>query len=143
MKTKRCGECGSKEVSVKNQWGKPFPWRDYPAVFLTRDLRVLECDLCHNLILSGTDVTKLTEAMVQSVSENTVAFIETVLSRENCTQVELATRLGVTPEYLSEIKSRRKQPGFQTYNFLKTLASDPRSFTVSDPNYSGDRRQSA
>lgn len=141
MKTKRCGECGSKEVSVKNQRGKPFPWRDYPAVFLAKDLRVLECDLCHNQILSGTDVTKLTDALVESVSENTAMFIETVLTREKCTQVELATRLGVTPEYLSEIKSGRKQPGFQTYNFLKTLASDPRSFAVSDPNYAGEQKR--
>ena len=141
MKTKRCGNCGSKEVSVKSQRGKPFPWRDYPAVFLTKDLRVLECDLCHNQILSGSDVTKLTEALVESVSENISTFIETVLIREKCTQVELATRLGITPQYLSEIKSGRKQPGFQTYNFLKTLAHDPTSFVVSDFNYAGDLKK--
>lgn len=141
MKTKRCGECGSKELSEKNQRGKPFPWREYPAVFLTKDLRVLECDLCHNQILSGNDVTRLTQALVDSVSENTGMFIETILTREKCSQIELATRLGVTPEYLSEIKSGRKQPGFQTYNFLKTLASDPKSFIVSDPNYTGEQKR--
>jgi DNA-binding transcriptional regulator YiaG len=141
MKKKRCGECGSKEVSLIDQKGKPFPWKDYPAVFLAGDLKVLECELCHNLILSGSDVKKLSTVLVQSVSKNTMTFIETVLMREKCTQVELATRLGVTPEYLSEIKSGRKQPSFQTYNFLKTLASDPKSFAVSDPNYAGEQKK--
>jgi hypothetical protein len=48
-------------------------------------------------------------------------------------QTTLSERLGVTPEYLSEIKSGRKLPSFQTYNFLKVLAMDKEAYNLSDP----------
>ncbi|MGK5084297.1 helix-turn-helix transcriptional regulator [Bdellovibrionota bacterium FG-1] len=135
MKNKRCGECGSRDLHLKNQKGKPFPWKDYPAVFLNKDHKVLECAQCENTVESGADVAALSKAIQETVIEQTQAFIETILTREGCKQTELAAHLGVSPEHLSEIKSGRKQPSFQTYNFLKTLAFENRSFKVSDPQY--------
>lgn len=135
MKIKRCGNCGSKEVQLKNQKGRPFPWKDYPAVFLSKRMEFLECDLCHELILSERDTEVLDKALRESISEQTKAFIEIILEREECTQTELANHLGISKEYLSEIKSGRTQAGFQTFNFLKTLALESRSFPVSDPHF--------
>lgn len=135
MSAKRCGECGSTNLKLANQKGKPFPWKDYPAVFLSRDYEVLECAQCGNTVESGKDVAKLSELLQETVVEQTQTFIEGILIREGCKQTELASHIGVTPEHLSEIKSGRKQPSFQTYNFLKTLALENRSFRVSDPQY--------
>lgn len=143
MKALRCGECGSKEIEKRNQKGKDFPWKDYPSVFLSKDYEVLQCKICRNLILSDSDVKRLNEVILKTIIEDTKYFIEVILSRENCKQSELATHLGVSQEYLSEIKSGRKQPGFQTYNFLKTLAVEQRSFVVSDPKFDRFRRISA
>lgn len=135
MKNKRCGECGSRELKLKNQKGKPYPWKDYPAVFLNKDYEVLECSQCGNTVESGTDIKNLSNLVQETVIEQTQNFIETILVREGCKQSDLATHIGVSPEHLSEIKSGRKQPSFQTYNFLKTLAFENRSFRISDPQY--------
>lgn len=135
MSNKRCGECGSKNLALKSQIGKPFPWKDYPAVFLSKDYKVLECAQCGNTVESGADVTNLSKLLQETVIEQTHTFIDMILIREGCKQTDLAAHLGVSPEHLSEIKSGRKQPSFQTYNFLKTLAFENRSFKVSDPQY--------
>lgn len=143
LKNRRCGECGSRQLENRNQIGKPFPWKDYPAVFLGREFKALECRLCGNLILSARDAAELDRVIVETIIEDTRQFIGTILEREGCRQRQLADHIGISSEYLSEIKSGRKQPGFQTYNFLKTLSVDPRSFAVSNPRYEGFRRKSA
>ena len=55
--------------------------------------------------------------------------------KSKCTQVELAEHAGVTKEYLSEIKSGRKQPSFQMYTLLKLLALGKDAFSISDPKF--------
>ena len=143
MKNRRCGECGSTELEKKNQKGKPYPWKDYSAAFLSKDYFVLECTRCNNTVESGTDIQMLSAALEESITEQVQSFIDSILVRENCKQSELAAHVGISPEHLSELKSGRKQPSFQTYNFLKTLAVEQRSFAVSNPNFDGFRRISA
>gem|GEM_PF-6006714 len=48
-------------------------------------------------------------------------MVETILTREECSQIDLAARAGITP-------------GFQTFNILKMMASDPKAFQISDPS---------
>jgi ribosome-binding protein aMBF1 (putative translation factor) len=135
MKVKRCGNCGSNEVRPQDQKNKAFPFKDYSNVYLRRSLVVPECTICHELVMSAGMISELTEALKQSVSEDVRSFIKTILEREECSQADLATHVGVTEEYLSEIKSGRKQPAFQTYNILKLVASLDDAFEIANPSF--------
>ena len=132
---KRCGNCGSRELAKKDQRNKTFPWRDFPAAPLLVNIEFLECHNCHELTMSAADFLKLDEALKESVTRVVRSMIEAIRSREKCEQNEIATHLGLSPEYLSELKSGRKPPSFSAFNFLKTLFLAHGSFQVSDPNY--------
>lgn len=128
----RCGNCGSLEVvSVENKG--PFPWKDYPAVYLVKSISLLTCKKCGENILRHADVDKLDQAIEQSLAQLTQMLIAGILQREGCTQEELASRLGVTPQHLSHLKGGAKIPGFQTFNFLKTFYLDKMAFDKADP----------
>lgn len=135
MKTRRCGQCGSLELLKITQTNVMWPWRDYPMVPLVRPPDGLCCKKCGELIFSAAHMKALDALTEESITIHVNNFIGKILLRENCDQKSLASHLGVSPEYLSEIKSGRKIPKFQTFNFLKTLALDPRSFEVSHPNF--------
>ena len=135
MSLKKCGQCGSNEIKESDVKGKSFPFRDYPAVQLMKSTRFAQCRSCGEVLLSLPDAKKLDLLLEKSITLQINSFIDTVMTREKCKQADVSAHIGVSPEYLSEIKSGRKLPKFQTFNFLKTLAFDPVSFAVSDPAY--------
>src|ERR1700730_10744944 len=98
---KRCGNCGSKELKAVNQKNKPRRWVDYPAVYLLKDLYVLECSQCQNLVLSSSDIDKLSDACEESIKTMTRIFIDKIIEREQCSQNDLAAHVGITPQYLA------------------------------------------
>ena len=82
-------------------------------------------------MLNASQLRQLDTVVEQSITANIKYFIKKIVDREKCEQREIAIHIGLSPEYLSEIKSGRKIPSFQTFNFLKILALDENSFTVS------------
>jgi len=132
MKTRRCGNCGSKNVKVINSTG-PFVWKDFPSVFLNDSIPMPACQDCQESILSLDVGPKIDKLIESSITSHVQTFIRSIIEREGTMQTTLSERLGVTPEYLSEIKSGRKLPSFQTYNFLKILALDKKAYSLSDP----------
>jgi len=128
----RCGNCGSFEIASIETMG-PFPWKDYPATYLVKPISLLTCKKCGENILRHTDVDKLNEAIVHSLTQLTTRFINEIIEREGCTQEELALRLGITPQHLSNMKNGAKIPGFQTFNFLKTFYLDKVAFEKANP----------
>ena len=136
MKPKRCGNCGSNNVKKSSLTGLVVPWKDYPAAYLIdHSDNFLRCQKCGESMLSANDMKAFDALIKESINQQVNLFIDKVLEREKCNQGELAQHLGVTQEYLSEIKSGRKTPSFQTFNFLKTLAIDEASFGISDPKF--------
>ena len=138
---KRCGNCGSENLEkLTAADAVALPWRDYPSVRLTAPIEGFKCTVCDELILSAAQAKDLDNKIADSVVHQVQTFITAITQREGCEQRQIAVHLGVSPEYLSEIKSGRKIPKFQTFNFLKTLAMDAMSFTVSDPAYQTGKR---
>jgi hypothetical protein len=132
---KRCGNCGSKHIQKIDKSGLTLPWKDYPAVLISQPVNGFKCENCGELILNATQGKDLDAKIEASIVEAVQSYLALILQREKCEQKDIAAHLGVSPEYLSEIKSGRKLPKFQTFNFLKTLAHDANSFKVSDPTY--------
>jgi len=132
MKNKRCGNCGSFEIT-KNKVEGPFRWKDYPLVYLTSPISLLQCNACGETMRLPGDSEKIDHAVEESLRHYTQFFIAKILERENCKQIELAARLGVSPEYLSSLKAGNRTPSFQTFNFLRTLAMNEGAFQVAAP----------
>lgn len=134
MSPKRCGNCGSTNMARINQRGKAYPWRDYRAIkLLNDDLILLECKECNETIVNGSELSKIDRAIEKSIAIMVQSYLEAILLREHCSQAAIADHLGLTEEYLSEIKSGRKTPKFGTFNFLKSMALSHEVFTASDP----------
>ena len=106
-------------------------------VLLSEGIDMLKCADCGETMMPASLGSKLDEAISESISMQVRNFISQIIDREKAMQTELSQRLGVTPEYLSEIKSGRKVPSFQTFNFLKVLAQDKKAYAISDPNEPG------
>jgi hypothetical protein len=136
---KKCGNCGSEHIHKIYKNSLTLAWKDYPAVLISQPVSGLKCEKCGELILNATQVKDLDSKIESSIVEAVQSYLALILNREKCEQKEIAAHLGVSPEYLSEIKSGRKIPKFQTFNFLKTLAFDANSFKVSDPAYQPKR----
>lgn len=129
----RCGECGSKNLKLQSVTGCSLVWKDYSAVKISQPLDLMVCQNCHNKIQKAGEGKLIDEAVVRSISEQVKAALSVIKIQHKCEQKEIALRLGVTPEYLSEVKSGRAIPSFQFFNFLKTIAIDEKAFAAASP----------
>lgn len=114
---KKCGNCGSEKIKKIDKSSLTLPWRDYPAVLVSQPVSGLKCESCGELILNATQGKDLDAKIEASIVEAVQSYLALILQREKCEQKDIAAHLGVSPEYLSEIKSGRKLPKFQTFNF--------------------------
>lgn len=132
MKPRQCGNCGNKTMSLQKVAG-PFPWKDFPAVQLVAAIELLKCSSCGETGLRPNDSDRIDRAVEASIRVISRVLVDSILSREACSQIALAARIGVTPEYLSGIKNGLRTPGFQTFNMLKILAEGHDAFLAADP----------
>jgi|GEM_PF-2067379 len=132
MKSKRCGNCGKMEMKLTKTQG-PFRWKDFAQVTLVNPIELLKCQNCGEHGLRPGDAKNVDHAIEASIRAYSKEMVETILAREECSQIDLAARTGITPEYLSGLKTGSRTPGFQTFNILKMLASDRKAFEISDP----------
>ena len=119
-----CGECGSKKIVRQSVVGRVFRWKDYSSVLNTYPLELKVCGNCQNIITRAGEGELIDTAIKASIAQQINLAISKIKSINNCDQKEIARRLGVTPEYLSEVKNAHSTPSFQFFNFLKTLAID-------------------
>lgn len=129
----RCGECGSKNLKRQSVVGKPFRWKDYSSVTLSQELELLTCQECGNFIIKAGEGKLIDAAIEASIFHQVRMAIESVKAAHGCDQKDIAVRLGISPEYLSEIKNGRQIPSFQLFNFLKTMAVDKSAFSAAAP----------
>ncbi len=120
----------------------PFPWKDFRRVYLIKPIKLYQCGKCGEHQLAYREGALLDKAIEASIRMQVRKFIQQITLREHCSQVGLAERLGVTPEYLSALKHGTRTPGFQTFNFLKTLALEAKAFDAADPEHSSLKKVS-
>lgn len=130
----RCGECGSKHLQQQSVKGRSFSFKDYSSVMVTQPLELKVCQNCDNIIIKAGEGEAVDRAIQASIAEQVRIAIEAIKNKHACEQKEIALRLGVSPEYLSEVKSGRSVPSFQLFNFLKTMAMDDEAFETASPD---------
>ena len=131
MATRKCGNCG-KDMTRQMTTG-PFPWKDFPEVFLSEAVELFKCEACGEHGILGNEAKKLDEEIQKSITSFFELAVNKVLEREECRQFDLAERLGITKSHLSAIKSGDKNISFQTFNFMKVMALNSLSFSLADP----------
>lgn len=124
----RCGECGNRDLERRNMKGVlKTPWKDFPTVYLTKDLELWHCPRCGNTPYEGHDPERVDEAVEASVRDQASQFIDIIRSKADLSMEELARRIGISREYMSGIRSQKRTPSFTVWNVLKAIATDPKA----------------
>ena len=126
LTNKRCGECGEKTYSrksIKGLWQKT--WKDYPCVFLTRELDLWVCASCGSHAVTPQDAEKIDQAIEGSIRDQTSQYLEIIKAKSGLTFEQIAIRIGRGPTYISSLYNKKKTPAFGLWNQLKSAAIDP------------------
>ena len=134
MKMRRCRNCGKETMS--RQQVLTVNWKDFRSLELLSPVKLFKCSSCEEVGLSATEAPMIDKAAEITLRQVTAHLIEKVLSEHHCTQSELASRLGITETHLSHLKTGSKIIGFQTFNFLKTIALGKDAFEKASPSLS-------
>lgn len=69
----RCGECGEKQLELKNVKGQSFSYKSYSSVKIIVDCYIPECRKCGNHVLRGwsQDCKRIDCAIEQSLEIGT------------------------------------------------------------------------
>lgn len=137
LSNKKCGECGARAFALKNVRGQwKHPWKDFPSVYITKDLELWVCQECGNTASTLGDPEKTDAAVETSIRDQASQFLDIIKSKSGLTFEEIATRIGVDPSWLSSLRSKKATPSFHLWNLLKVTAIDPKIMTERlDPNY--------
>ena len=69
MRNFRCGECGSKNIQLKNAKGRRFAYKALADLELIYDLDLPTCMDCDNYILTHEYIVKLDEDLEKSLEQ--------------------------------------------------------------------------
>mgnify|MGYP003683580117 CR=1 FL=1 len=137
LSNKRCGECGAKSYekkAIQGKWNKP--WKDFPSIFLTRDLELWVCKSCKSYAITPEDSSRIDKAIEESIQSQTAQFLEIIHSKSGQKYESIAHRLGYSSAYISSLKNKNKTPAFKLWNQLKSIAIAPESeMEKLDPDY--------
>lgn len=120
-----CPVCGG-SVITKNLKGSTMPWKDFPFVDLSVDLKAEACKECNEVFLRGSDIKKLDLGLEKSIRAQTSIYLDVLKRDTKCNQKSIAKLIGLTESYISDLIGRKKTPSYQVFNHLKILAKNPR-----------------
>jgi len=132
MRVRRCGNCGKEAMTRKPV--SLIHWKDFRSLELLKPLDLYQCESCGEVGMSATEAVTIDRAAESTLKQVTSHLIDKILSQRHCSQTELANRLGITDTHLSHLKNGTKIIGFQTFNFLKTIALGKDAFEKANPS---------
>ncbi len=137
LSKKRCGECGEKAYerrAIRGHWKKP--WKDFPSVFLTKQLELWVCRACKSHAVSSADAIRIDEAIDASVRDQAAQFLQVIKSKSGLKFEIIAERLGYSPNYIASLNNLNATPSFKLWNQLKSISVNPKSeMELLDPNF--------
>jgi hypothetical protein len=127
LTVRRCGNCGENklsEVELKDIWINES-WKDFPRIFLSQGVTQLQCQHCHEFAGTRATARAFDDAVRQSIQEQTQYFIEKILKKSRLRLTDLAERLSIGYQHISDLKNRRAFPSFHYWSLLYRFANDP------------------
>lgn len=131
FRPRTCYFCGEGTIAVRNVRGHELPYKDARAVRIEQDVEVPTCDICGEMLPDEAATGKLEKALSVSYASmrrrQLLEEIDRILAELDISQTELERILGVSPGYVSKIKTGRRTPEPVLFRFLHLLNSDPRA----------------
>jgi hypothetical protein len=127
LSKKRCGECGQKSYvlqKMKGHWKKP--WKDFPSVFLTKNLELWICSACGTYASLVGDAARIDEAVESSIRDQISQFLNIIHSKSGLSFEVIAQRLGYSASYISTLRQKNATPAFKLWNQLKAVSINPK-----------------
>jgi hypothetical protein len=124
-----CFSCGVGTIALRNARGQVVGYKDERAVEIDRDVEVLLCDHCGEMLLNADSAARLDAVLepgyrrlrVRRVLEE-VAGIRAAL---DISQRDLERLIGVSDGYISKLRHGRRVPDATTLRLLHLINADP------------------
>lgn len=103
--------------------------------YLTKELELPVCGNCGNYAIVDDEAERMDLAMEASVRDQASQFIDIIKAKAGIKGTNLASLLGVTPEYISMLSNKKNTPSYLIWSMLKLVATDPKRLTAElDPS---------
>lgn len=123
-----CATCGVGKITPKAGRGRYLPYRTLPAVELPESLALPSCQHCGELWLDARATQALEDALQARYSQAlaTWAVNAVELLTDRLPARELETLLGLSPGYVSKVRSGKARPNPALVMLLMLLSSRPK-----------------
>lgn len=122
-----CGQCGQaaiKVINLKDTWLNES-WKDFPRVYISCDVNQYRCANCGAVAGNRSSAKALDEAARESIKDQVSHFINRIKQRTRLTLVEIAERIPMGYQHLSDLKNRRSFPSYHYWSLLYSIYRDP------------------
>lgn len=135
LKNRPCGNCGAnaiEQVNLKGTWFNE-PWKDFPKVFITHDINHLQCRECGEFAGTRSIAKAFDEAVRHSIKDQVSHFITAIKQRTKLPFTEIAERIPMGYQHLSDLKNKRSFPSYHYWALLYSIYRDPDLLDRLDP----------
>jgi transcriptional regulator with XRE-family HTH domain len=102
-----------------------MPWKDFPFVDIAFDLTVEACVECDEVLLSSHEIEELDLCLEKSIRAQTANFLKIIKHESKLNQKTIASKIGLSEAYISDLISKKKTSSYQIFNLIKILANHP------------------
>ena len=130
FKPRRCRACGEGMVRPLAKAGRRMPFKNMAALPVPASLAVPTCDYCGNEWIDPKTAKAIDEALqgayADELHKRLEAALDAILAAADVSQRRIEQVLGLSPGYLSRVRSRRGDASAQLVSALALIAEDPR-----------------
>lgn len=125
--TRRCLECGKGNLRPQQRAGRTDRYRTVPNLPVPADLEILTCDNCGEEWIDESTAEKIDGALAAEyrafLREKAPALIAS--ATQHTSQRRIETALGLSPGYLSKVRTGARAPSPVLVATLALVAQDP------------------
>ena len=123
FRPRRCGVCGNAELRFDDVSAFfELSWRGFYGLKGNVPMYSWHCTSCGEILRQATDSWSYDAIAEEAVREKVAAALRDATRRSGMTARQLGTLLGVTPEYLSMLASRKKTGSLLLWKALRLVA---------------------
>lgn len=130
-----CGNCGSTSIrliKLKDSWFNE-PWKDFPRVYISTKVLQYKCTKCGEFAGTRETAKALDKAARESISSQVSHFITRIKERTRLSLVEIAARIPMGYQHLSDLKNCRSFPSYHYWALLHSIYKNPDLLDELDP----------
>jgi hypothetical protein len=130
LKPRRCRECGEGIVRPVAKRGRRMPFRNLAALPVPASLAIPTCNQCGAEWIDPKTAKALDDALqgayADELHKRLDAALDAILAFGGISQRRIEQVLGLSPGYLSRVRSRRGDASAQLVSALALIAEDPK-----------------